>query len=127
MDNDHFGLDKAKRRILEYLAVRQLKNSLRGPILCFVGPPGNLLLLIISTGLSQNECLSVNHILRGGENQHRKVDRQNIGKRVSQVIFIQIYYNFTIVHLSFGKHVSKTIRPRQEIAEYEISSSRSEA
>ena len=29
-----------KKRILEYLAVRQLKNSLRGPILCFVGPPG---------------------------------------------------------------------------------------
>ena len=33
-------MDKLKRRVLEYLAVRQLKNSLRGPILCFVGPPG---------------------------------------------------------------------------------------
>ncbi|RWS09162.1 Lon protease-like protein: peroxisomal [Dinothrombium tinctorium] len=40
LDNDHFGLDKLKRRVLEYLAVRQLKNSLKGPILCFVGPPG---------------------------------------------------------------------------------------
>jgi ATP-dependent Lon protease len=33
-------MDEVKKRILEYLAVRQLKNSLRGPILCFVGPPG---------------------------------------------------------------------------------------
>jgi DNA polymerase III delta prime subunit len=33
-------LEKVKRRILEYLAVRQLRNSLKGPILCFVGPPG---------------------------------------------------------------------------------------
>jgi len=33
-------MDKLKRRVLEYLAVRQLTNSLRGPILCFVGPPG---------------------------------------------------------------------------------------
>jgi ATP-dependent Lon protease len=36
----HFGLEKVKTRILDYLAVRQLKASLRGPILCFVGPPG---------------------------------------------------------------------------------------
>ena len=40
LDRDHFGLEKLKKRILEYLAVRQLKNSLKGPILCFVGPPG---------------------------------------------------------------------------------------
>lgn len=40
LDNDHYGLDKLKRRVLEYLAVRQLKNNLKGPILCFVGPPG---------------------------------------------------------------------------------------
>nr|XP_057944134.1 lon protease homolog 2, peroxisomal isoform X3 [Doryrhamphus excisus] len=40
MDNDHYALDKLKRRVLEYLAVRQLKASLKGPILCFVGPPG---------------------------------------------------------------------------------------
>ena len=33
-------MDEVKKRVLEYLAVRQLKNSLRGPILCFVGPPG---------------------------------------------------------------------------------------
>jgi ATP-dependent Lon protease len=37
---DHYGLEKIKKRILEYLAVRKLKNDMRGPILCFVGPPG---------------------------------------------------------------------------------------
>ncbi|XP_041376039.1 lon protease homolog 2, peroxisomal-like [Gigantopelta aegis] len=40
LDVDHYGLDKLKKRVLEYLAVRQLKNSLKGPILCFIGPPG---------------------------------------------------------------------------------------
>lgn len=40
LERDHYGLEKVKKRILEYLAVRQLKNDMRGPILCFVGPPG---------------------------------------------------------------------------------------
>lgn len=40
LDRDHFGLDQIKDRILDFLAVRQLNQSLRGPILCFVGPPG---------------------------------------------------------------------------------------
>ena len=40
LDQDHYGLEKVKERILEYLAVRQLTKSLRGPVLCFVGPPG---------------------------------------------------------------------------------------
>ncbi|KAJ3043033.1 hypothetical protein HDV00_005940 [Rhizophlyctis rosea] len=40
LDEDHYGLHPVKNRILEYLAVRKLKNDLRGPILCFVGPPG---------------------------------------------------------------------------------------
>lgn len=40
LDNDHYGLEKVKKRVLEYLAVRQLRNNLKGPILCFVGPPG---------------------------------------------------------------------------------------
>ncbi|HRX13958.1 MAG TPA: endopeptidase La [Eubacteriales bacterium] len=40
LDEDHFGLDKIKQRIIEYLAVMQLTGGLNGPILCFVGPPG---------------------------------------------------------------------------------------
>jgi ATP-dependent Lon protease len=40
LDEDHYDLEKVKERILEYLAVRKLKDKMKGPILCFVGPPG---------------------------------------------------------------------------------------
>ena len=40
LDADHFGLEKVKERIVEYLAVQQRTNKLKGPILCLVGPPG---------------------------------------------------------------------------------------
>jgi ATP-dependent Lon protease len=40
LDEDHHGLEKIKRRILEFIAVRKLRREIRGPILCFVGPPG---------------------------------------------------------------------------------------
>jgi ATP-dependent Lon protease len=40
LDEDHYDLEKVKERILEYLAVRKLKHDMKGPILCFVGPPG---------------------------------------------------------------------------------------
>ena len=40
LDDDHYDLEKVKDRILEYLAVRKMKPDIKGPILCFVGPPG---------------------------------------------------------------------------------------
>lgn len=40
LEGDHYGLNKVKKRILEYLAVRKLKEDMKGPILCFLGPPG---------------------------------------------------------------------------------------
>ncbi|MCL2060866.1 MAG: LON peptidase substrate-binding domain-containing protein, partial [Oscillospiraceae bacterium] len=40
LEEDHFGLEKVKERILEYIAVRIYKNSLKGPIICLIGPPG---------------------------------------------------------------------------------------
>lgn len=40
LDKDHYDLEKVKERILEYLSVRKLKDKMKGPILCFIGPPG---------------------------------------------------------------------------------------
>ena len=40
LDQDHYGLVKIKQRILDYLAVKKLQPGMKGPILCFVGPPG---------------------------------------------------------------------------------------
>ena len=40
LDEDHYGLEKVKDRIIEYLAIRQLAKKMKGPIICFVGPPG---------------------------------------------------------------------------------------
>jgi ATP-dependent Lon protease len=40
LNKDHYGMDKIKTRILEYLSVRKLKKNSKSPILCFIGPPG---------------------------------------------------------------------------------------
>jgi len=54
LDTDHYDIQKVKKRILEYLAVRKLKNDMRGPILCLVGPPG-----VGKTSLGQSIARSI--------------------------------------------------------------------
>ncbi len=74
LDEDHFGLEKIKRRILEHLAVRKLNPSGKSPILCFVGPPG-----VGKTSLGQSIARAVGRkfqrIALGGAQQTRRFRR----------------------------------------------------
>jgi len=71
LDEDHFGLEKIKERILEYLAVRKLNPSMKGPILCFVGPPG-----VGKTSLGQSIAKAMNRKFYRMRSEERRVGKE---------------------------------------------------
>jgi len=75
LEKDHYNLEKVKERILEYLSVRKLKKKMKGPILCFIGPPGrkDSLGKSIARALGENSSGSLLGYPRRGRNPgHRR-------------------------------------------------------
>ena len=75
LENDHYGLEKVKERIVEYLAVQQRANKLTGPILCLVGPPG-----VGKTSLGKSIARATGREFRLRHERHRERRGQTCGR-----------------------------------------------